>query len=100
MDNLAKIENAIVRLEISLPAELSSKLRDNEIRSLTKLAYALNISREVRRETRLRLGLNAIEGITPVDALKAYLESKYSADRAEALFAEGQRLIQEQTAKS
>ncbi len=98
MDNLAKIEDAIVRLEISLPASLSAKLRDNEIRSLTKLAYSLNISREVRRETRLRLGPNAIEGLTPADALKAYLESKYPADRAEELFAEGQRLIQQQTA--
>jgi exonuclease SbcD len=99
MDNLAKIENAIVRLEISLPAELSAKLRDNEIRTLAKLAYSLTISREIRRETRLRLGRNAIEGITPADALKAYLESKYSAERAEALFAEGQKLIQEQTAR-
>ena len=99
MDNLDKIEDAIVRLEISLPAALSAKLRDNEIRGLAKLAYSLNISREVRRETRLRLGRSAIEGITPAEALKAFLESKYSAERAEALFVEGQKLIQEQTAK-
>jgi len=99
MDNLANIKDAILRLEISLPAALSSKLRDNEIRSLTKTAYYLNISREVRQETRLRLGHSAIEGITPAEALKAFLESKYSAERAETLFAEGQKLIQEQNSR-
>jgi exonuclease SbcD len=99
MDNLDKIEDAIVRLEISLPEALSAKLRDSEIRGLAKLAYSLTISREIRRETRLRLGRNAIEGITPAEALKAFLNSKYSQERAEALFVEGQKLIQEQTAK-
>jgi DNA repair protein SbcD/Mre11 len=99
MDNLDKIKDAIVRLEISLPAALSTGLRDNEIRNLTKTAYFLNISREVRRETRLRLGRAAIEGITPEDALKAWLESKYSPERAQLLFAEGQKLIQEQVSK-
>jgi DNA repair protein SbcD/Mre11 len=99
MDNLDNIKDAIVRLEISLPASLSTKLRDNEIRGLAKTAYYLNISREVRRETRLRLGRNAIEGITPEEALKSFLDSKYAPERAAVLFAEGQKLIQEQVAK-
>jgi DNA repair protein SbcD/Mre11 len=99
MDNLDNIKDAVVRLDISLPEALSTKLRDNEIRNLAKLAYSLNISREVQRETRLRLGRSAVEGITPSEALKAFLDSKYSAERAEALFVEGQKLIQEQTSK-
>jgi exonuclease SbcD len=99
MENLDMIKDAIVRLDISLPAALSTKLRDNEIRSLAKTAYYLNITREVRRETRLRMGRSAIEGITPAEALKVFLNSKYSSERAEALLAEGQKLIQEQAAK-
>ena len=99
MDNLDNIKDAIVRLEISLPSALSTRLRDNEIHSMAKQAYFLNITREVRRETRLRLGHSAIERITPAEALKAFLDSKYPAERAEVLFTEGQKLIQEQKAK-
>ena len=99
MDNLDNIKDAIVRLDIAIPAALSTKLRDNEIRGLAKLAYSLNITREVRRETRLRLGHSAIEGMTPTEALKAFLNSKYSTERAEVLFAEGQKLIEDQAAK-
>jgi exonuclease SbcD len=98
MDNLDNIKDAIVRLEIALPAALSSKLRDNEIRNIAKLAYFLNITREVRREARLRLGHSTIEGITPEEALKAFLDSKYTAQRSEVLFTEGLKLIQEQKA--
>jgi DNA repair protein SbcD/Mre11 len=98
LENLEQIKDAVVRLEISLPAALSSKVRDNEIRSLAKSAYFLNISRQIRRENRLRLGHSAIEGITPEEALKAFLESKYSPEKSEVLFREGQKLIREQTA--
>ena len=78
-----------------MPAALSNKLRDNEIRNQAKDAYYLTIAKEIRRETRLRMGKGALEGITPSDALKAYLESKYPAERAKVLLEYGEKLIRE-----
>lgn len=93
--NLGKIQDAIVRIDVSLPAVLSNKLRDHEIRNKVKDAHYLTISKEIRRETRLRMGPGALEGITPEDALKAYLEHKYPAERARLLQEYGEKLIRE-----
>jgi DNA repair protein SbcD/Mre11 len=97
--NRNNIRDAIVRIEIRLPAALSNKLRDNEVRTLVKGASYLNISREIQRESRLRAGKGALEGITPVEALKAYLETKYTPERARLLLEYGEKLIQEHTRK-
>jgi exonuclease SbcD len=93
--NLAKIKDAVVRIEISLPAVLSAKLRDEEIHRLAAGAYYLTISRDVRREVRLRSGKSNLEGISPEEALKAYLDARYPPERAKILLAEGEKLIQE-----
>jgi hypothetical protein len=85
----------VVRIDISLPAVLSNNLRDAEIRSRVKDAYYLTITKDVQRETRLRMGKGALEGITPDGALKAYLESKYPAERARVLLEHGEKLIRE-----
>ncbi len=90
-----KIQDAITRIEISLPAPLSNKLRDSDIRSKVRNACYVTISREIRRENRLRLGRSALEGITPEEALKAYLEAKYPAERAKILLEHGEKLIRE-----
>jgi exonuclease SbcD len=92
--NLAKIEDAVVRIEISLPAALAGRLRDEEIHRLAEGAYFLTITRDIRREVRLRLGKSNLEGISPQEALKAYLESKYSPERTKQLLEEGEKLIQ------
>ncbi|HSW57990.1 MAG TPA: exonuclease SbcCD subunit D [Dehalococcoidales bacterium] len=92
--NLARIEDAVVRIEISLPEALSNRLRDVEIYRLAEGAYHLTISRNIQREVRLRLGRGSLEGISPRDALQAFLESKYSPERARILLAEGEKLIQ------
>jgi exonuclease SbcD len=97
--NQAQIKDAIVRINIALPDEMSAKIRDNEIRNLTKDAYYLSITRDVRRETRLRLGPGAMEGITPAAALKTFLESKYPPERAKVLLEYGEKLIREQQNK-
>jgi exonuclease SbcD len=89
-----------VRLNISLPVELESELRDSDIRSALKEAHYFSIARDIKRETRLRLGQLAAEEITPLEALKAYLNSKkVSPERAKTLLEYGARLIQEQGAK-
>lgn len=94
------IRDAVVRLNISLPAEVEGQLRDNDIRNALKEAHYFTIAKEVERETRLRLGEWAAEEITPLDALKTYLESKkVSPERAKTLLQYGEKLIQEQMTK-
>jgi exonuclease SbcD len=95
-----KVKDAIVRLGINLPAGGEGGLRDNDIKDALKDAHYLTIAKEIKRETRLRLGKWTAEEITPLDALKAYLESKKIApERARLLLEYGGKLIQEQGAK-
>jgi len=94
------IRDAVVRLNISLPAEVEGQLKDNDIRNGLKEAHYFTIAKEVAREIRLRLAEWAAEEITPLDALKAYLESKkVSPERAKTLLQYGEKLIQEQMTK-
>ncbi len=91
-----KIREAIVRLQISLPAEIEGQLRDNDIRNALKEAHYFTTAKDIKREARLRLGEWTTEEITPLDALKAYLQStKVSPERAKLLLEYGERLIQE-----
>lgn len=95
-----RVRDAIVRLQISLPVEIEGQLRDNDIRNALKEAHYFAIAKDIRRETRLRLGQWTAEEITPPDALKAYLESKkVSPERAKLLLEYGEKLIQEQRTK-
>jgi exonuclease SbcD len=92
-----KIKDAIVRLQVGLPSELEGQLRDNDIRNALKEAYYLTIAKDVRREARLRLGDWTAEEITPIDALKTYLETKkVPARHARVLLEYGQKLIEGQ----
>jgi exonuclease SbcD len=92
-DEEDKVAEAIVRLQISLPAELEGQLRDNDIREALKGAYHSTIAKDISRETRLRLGATSAEEIPPLEALKTYLESNYPAERAKLLLEYGVGLI-------
>ena len=99
-EQAGNIRDSIVRLNISLPAELESTLRDSDIRNALKEAHQFSIARDIKRETRLRLGKLAAEEITPLEALKAYLGSKkVSSERTKTLLEYGERIIQEQRTK-
>ncbi len=92
-----KVNGAIVRLQISLPVEIEGQLRDNDIRDALKEAYYFTIAKDIRREARLRLGQFTAEEITPLEALKTYLEAKkVPPERTKLLLEYGERLIQEQ----
>jgi len=97
-----KVKDAIVRLNISLSAESEGQLRDNDIRNALKPAHYFTIAKDIKRETRLRLGRWTVEEISPLDALKTYLESRkdITPERAKLLLEYGERLIQEQKAGS
>jgi len=97
-----EVKDAVVRLNISLPAEVEGQLRDSDIRNALGEAHYFTITRDIKRESRLRLGGLAAEDISPLDALKTYLESRkdVSPERAKLLLDYGQKLIQEQKAGS
>ncbi|MFC1993334.1 exonuclease SbcCD subunit D [Chloroflexota bacterium] len=91
-----KVNDAIVRLNISLPAEHEGQVRDNDIRSALNEAHYFTITKDVQRETRLRLGDWTAEEVTPLDALKKWIETqKLSPERAKLLLEYGEKLIQE-----
>jgi DNA repair protein SbcD/Mre11 len=93
--NQEKIRDAIVRLEIKVPSAISNRFRDNEIISRLKEAHYFTIAKEIQHETRSRLGRSALEGVTPLDALKAYLETKHTPERAKLLLEYGEKLIKD-----
>jgi len=90
-------EDAIVRLQIKVSAAKEGLVQENEIRKALKGAYFIAaINKEVEQEHRSRLGAYSAEGITPLEALQLYLESrKTPKDRARVLLEYGERLIQE-----
>lgn len=91
------VAEAIIRLQISLPQELEGQVRDSEIREALKEASHYTIAKDIRRETRSRLGDRAAEEITPAQALKEYLKSaKISPERAKVLLDYGKKLIREE----
>jgi len=95
-----RVRDAIVRLQISLPAEIEGQIRDNDLRNALKEAYYFTVAKDIQRESRLRLVKWTAEEITPLDALKVYLESKkVSPKRTKLLLEYGEKLIQEQRTK-
>ena len=72
-----KVTDAIVRVNILLPAEMDVHLRDAEIREALKGAhYVASINREVEQPRRTRIPPGMAEGLTPLAALRLYLESR------------------------
>jgi exonuclease SbcD len=90
-----KLRDSVVRLNVSLPAQIEGQLRDGDLREALKEAHYFTIARDIQRETRLRLESGTAEDITPLEALKAWLESqKVSAERKQVLLEYGEKLIE------
>ncbi len=91
-----KVKDAIVRLQLSLPEEALGLVRDSDLRNTLKEAYYVTVAREIKQAARLRLGNWTAEELTPLDALKTYLESKkVPSERARLLLEYGEGLIQD-----
>ncbi len=72
-----KVEDAVVRVRISLPAELDAQLREGEIRqALSGAHYVAAISRDLEGTRRTRLDRESAEGLGPMEALRLYLEGR------------------------
>ncbi|MDD2251535.1 MAG: exonuclease SbcCD subunit D [Dehalococcoidales bacterium] len=95
----SELDNAIVRLEITIPQEAEGLLRDSEIRAALKTAHYTTIAKKVTRHVRSRLGSGiSAEAITPFDALQAWLDiSPFSPEKKGKLLQYGTSLIEEVT---
>jgi exonuclease SbcD len=88
------MKDAIMRLNISLPAEIDGHIRYGEIREALGSAHYFTIAREIKREARLRLGNQPAGEITPMAALKAYLDAQQvTPERQKILLEYGEKLI-------
>ena len=71
------VADAVVRLTIHVSPEMEPLLRDAEIqRSLDSAHYIASINREVPRERRSRVPTGTSEGMTPMEALDLYFDSR------------------------
>ena len=94
------VSDAVVRVQIAVPQRLAAHLSDVEIRRALKEAhYIAAIAREVEREQRPRMAGFSAEGVTPLQALKAYIEVNKPRVKPELLLEYGQRLINESMAQ-
>ena len=92
------VADAIVRVRITMPQEVEAQLRENEVRdALVSAHFVAPIVRDVTRERRTRLGGASVEGLSPKEALRLYLETtKAPAERAQVLLSYAERLINEE----
>lgn len=91
-----QIKDAIVRLQISLSAPQDGLLQGNEIRKALREAHYFTVAKEVKQESRIRLGAWSAEELTPPQALKVYLETKkIPAERQKLLLEYAERLMGE-----
>ena len=89
-----EVKDAIVRLNIELPAALEGQLALNDIRNALKDAHYISVTTDIERENRVRGVRLTAGGITPLEALKTYFESKKSSsEETEELLKYGQQLI-------
>lgn len=92
------LKNSIVRVRLKLRAEQQAALREEELRRALNewgVYYIAGIGREIDRPRRVRLaGEGSVEGLTPLQLLEKYLETKnVRPDRIELLLKHAQGLM-------
>ena len=92
------ITGAVVRVRITLPAELEPQLREADIRQALEGAHFIAaVSREVAGTRRTRLGSDVAEGLQPMQAVRLYLESReVDPRRQEKVLRYAEELVQSQ----
>jgi DNA repair protein SbcD/Mre11 len=93
-----KIPDAVVRVAIEMPASAQGLIRENDIKAVLSEAYHATVSREIKDTARIRLGNLTGSELTPLEALKAWLETKKtSQERTKTLLEYGERLVRGDT---
>lgn len=91
-----QIKDAIIRVIVHMPDQLEGQLQENDIRKALKAAHYLNITKDIKRESRIRLGGRPAEELTPLQALDLYLDSKKTLqERKKTLLEYAQTIIWE-----
>ena len=71
------VSGSIVRLKVVLPAGVDVHLREGDVREALRAAhYVAAINREVEEDRRTGIPPGVAEGLTPLAALRLYLESR------------------------
>jgi exonuclease SbcD len=92
----------IVRVRVELSAHTEPAFREDVVRrALVRAHYLTGIEKTVRRrDQRTRLDSELAEGLSPVEALKSYFQSKNISGHRERVLTElGEQLIQEELEK-
>lgn len=80
LDEIKKheVSEKIVRVIINIPASCSEEIKMDQIKkALSKANFIAGISRNIERKERIKLdGLEEVERLTPIEALRKYFESK------------------------
>ena len=89
------IDDAVVRIRISIPSELETHLRESEIRlSLEAAHYIAAINKESEDNRRTRIDYDVAEGLQPNQALRLYVQGKnYTDTRQQKLISYGDEII-------
>ena len=92
------VAGSIVRVMVTMPQEVEARLREDEVRNaLATAQFVTPIVRDVLREHRTRLGSVPVEGLSPQEALRLYLETaNVPQERANLLLSYGENLINEE----
>jgi exonuclease SbcD len=93
-----KLAGAVVRVRVEMPEEVEASFRETAARQALEPAhYVAAIERQVHRSRRTRMGSEAAESLTPMEALQHYLASRDTPEAREKLLLEhGERLIREE----
>ncbi len=81
------VTDAVVRVIISTSTENDALIRDRDIKAaLESAAFVAAIQHEIDYPVRRRLGVDRVEGLTPVELLEKYLQHKeFEPDRISLL---------------
>jgi DNA repair protein SbcD/Mre11 len=83
-----RVQDAVVKVVITVPKQLESIYRDAEIYKALKEAYYVTISREIKDDSRVRETEWISESLTPIEALTKYLELKKIPDERRKMLLE------------
>jgi DNA repair protein SbcD/Mre11 len=90
------IQEAIVRIQVSLPKKLEGVIRDAEIYKMLEEAYYVVVSKDIKQDEKRDSRLFVSEELRPIEALSKYLElKKMSEDHRNLLLEYGENLIKE-----
>ena len=89
------VRGAIVRLRMSLPADLDHRVREQDLRhALSAAHYVAAITRDVDQDRRTRIPAAVAEGLTPIDALRLYLDGReMDAERRKRVLGMAEELV-------